>query len=49
MKVIPIRLAKDKEIVDDVVKEIKIGFSLSHPQLLKQYGYFFDDQNLYIL
>lgn len=36
-------------MINQIIREIKIQMYLNHPNLIKLYGYFSDDYNIYLL
>jgi serine/threonine protein kinase len=43
------QLLKDEEIVEQFIRELKIQIFLNHPHIIKMYGYFDDEKNIYII
>lgn len=38
-----------EEITEQFIRELKIQMYLNHPNIIKMYGYFDDDKNIYII
>lgn len=49
VKIIEKNLLKEEEITEQFIRELKIQLFLSHPNIIKMYGYFDDALNIYIL
>ncbi len=49
LKVIEKSLLIKEEITEQFIRELKIQMFLNHPNIIKMYGYFDDDKNIYII
>jgi aurora kinase len=47
--VIEKKLLVEEEITEQFIRELKIQMFLNHPNIIKMYGYFDDDKNIYII
>jgi len=43
------KLIKDEGIIEQFIRELKIQMYLSHPNVIKTYGYFDDQTYIYII
>ena len=49
LKVIKKKTIKDSKMANQIKNEIKIQSCLSHPNVLKLYGFFQDDEQFYLI
>lgn len=43
------KIILEEEITEQFIRELKIQMFLDHPNIVKMYGYFDDDDNIYII
>ena len=49
LKVISKALIKEENIEEPFLREIKIQFYLNHPNIVKLYGFFHDEESIYLI
>jgi len=49
MKKIPKDIIKEENILNQLIRELKIQMFLDHPNIIKLYGFFHDKDNIYLL
>lgn len=43
------KLIKEEDIIEQFIRELKIQLYLYHPNIIKMYGYFDDENYIYII
>lgn len=49
LKIIPKEMVKEENIVNQLTRELKIQSCLDHPNIIKLFGFFDDEKNVYLL
>jgi len=49
LKIIPKEMVKEENIINQLIRELKIQSCLDHPNIIKLFGFFDDEKNVYLL